>query len=326
MNAYGMIGPYRVNRELTSDERSAQLKQKKKQSDDPHYELSLIRINSTFVESVDQFYWHRGFIAMCGAVFGLLPLAMGINLLISYIGQGKSPPSAAVLFMVLSTAGFWLFLTDAFTHTHYPIRFNRKNREVYFWQREGFSISASGFFSLPIFLWSRKAKVVKAAWDEIFFTIVCVNEVHGDSVVMGHVLAADKKTVITSFSLAHNGFKTQSEIFKSHFEYFRRYMEDGPVIHVKGEPLVCLPPLDQQRESWFFGWNRVNAMANGLPVVQFILQPIFFPWSLFRWIVMHTSKIPKWPEWVQQECAIEPTDTFVHDWTNNPKGLGRWGL
>ena len=32
--------------------------------------------------------------------------------------------------------------------------------------------------------------------------------------------------------------------------------------------------------------------------------------SLFRWIAMRTSKIPQWPQWVEDECRIEPHDPW----------------
>jgi hypothetical protein len=32
---------------------------------------------------------------------------------------------------------------------------------------------------------------------------------------------------------------------------------------------------------------------------------------------MHTSKIPQWPQWVEEECAITPDDPFVKDHSTN---------
>jgi len=29
--------------------------------------------------------------------------------------------------------------------------------------------------------------------------------------------------------------------------------------------------------------------------------------------VMRTSKIPQWPQWVEDECAIAPDDPWVRD-------------
>jgi hypothetical protein len=36
-----------------------------------------------------------------------------------------------------------------------------------------------------------------------------------------------------------------------------------------------------------------------------------------RWLSMRTSKIPQWPQWVEDECQIEPNDPFVKDRSTN---------
>jgi hypothetical protein len=46
---------------------------------------------------------------------------------------------------------------------------------------------------------------------------------------------------------------------------------------------------------------------------QLLFQVFFFPISLFRWVVMRTSKIPQWPQWVEDECRIEPNDPWERD-------------
>ena len=48
--------------------------------------------------------------------------------------------------------------------------------------------------------------------------------------------------------------------------------------------------------------------------MQIILFPVFFlPASLGRFLVMRTSKIPRWPQWVEDECVIELNDPYVRE-------------
>ncbi len=59
---------------------------------------------------------------------------------------------------------------------------------------------------------------------------------------------------------------------------------------------------------------RLMLLLGNWWLVQLILFiPIFLPLSLARWFAMHTSRIPQWPEWVEQECAIDPNDPYVRD-------------
>jgi len=55
-------------------------------------------------------------------------------------------------------------------------------------------------------------------------------------------------------------------------------------------------------------------------LLQILGQVFFFPESLFRWIVMRTSKIPQWPQWVEDECVISPDDPWVYDGDHPPPG------
>ena len=139
-----------------------------------------------------------------------------------------------------------------------------------------------------------------------------------DIFVAGHVMEADQLTVkeTLGLSVVTTAVEPGERQLRSHFEFFRRYMEDGPgsvLDALKPVPLIMLPGIDQKREGWAFGWERLTLNANGFPVVQVLFQLIFSPISLFRWIVMRTSKIPQWPQWVEDECAIAPGDPWVRD-------------
>jgi hypothetical protein len=301
-SAYGM-GPkgFMVDRPLNDDERVHHFDVRKPASRQVHYDLSLIKLNSTFVECVDRWYSMRGFLAMAGSVFSaLLFFVVGYCLLAAF----QSGFWGYLVPVVLALVGLYFplqsVLADAFTYTHYPIRFNRRNRQVYAFRRDG--------------------TVLKAGWDDFYWTIYRATHVGGGDVnVMGHLLDADGVTVKESIALSMVGVAPNEEgleRMRTFFEFFRCYMQDGPgpvLEALKPTPLIMLPGIDKCRESWFFGWEYLTGSAKGFPVFQLLLQVFFLPISLFRWIVMRTSKIPQWPQWVEDECRIDPDDPWVRD-------------
>ena len=301
-SGYGM-GPkgFLVNRPLSDYEREHHFDVKQPVSRQVHYELSLIKLNSTFVECVDKWYAMRGFIAMAMAGFGGA-ICFGIwALSTSFLRRGGV--DLILLFLMLSfVTMLWFiakfFLIDAFTFTHYPIRFNRQNRQVYAFRRDG--------------------TVLKAGWDDLYWTIYKATHVGGGDVnVMGHVLDKDGVTVKESIALSEVSIGKEGEDkVKTQFEFFRRYMEDGPgpvLEALKPTPLIMLPGIDKKKESWRFGWERMTLNGNGSLVFMILFQVAYFPISLFRWIVMRTSKIPQWPQWVEDECRIDPNDPWIRD-------------
>ena len=301
LDTQGMVAGYKVNRPLNPHEQQHRFNIRQPASTQPHYELSLIKLNSTFVECVDKWYAIRGWVAMGGAAISTLlgfMLWFGIPMLLK-----REPFDYFFAFMLVVVSAMfilaiYLFTRDAFTYTHYPIRFNRKNRQVYVFQRDG--------------------TVLKAGWEDIYWTI------HGHAVptregfVIGHLMEDDKKTVKESFALSKVTTVDAAGVqeLKDHFEFFRRYVEEGPgpvLDALKPTPLIMLPGIDKDRESWAFGWERLTLSMNGWPVLQTLFQVFIFPESLFRWFAMRTSKIPQWPQWVEDECAIDPDDPWVRD-------------
>jgi len=300
-SAYGMgPGGFMVNRPLNDFERDNHFNIKQPASQQVHYDLSLVKLNSTFVECVDKWYAMRGFVAMAGGV--VIPI-FGYIIVISIVEAATSGlwwvllPALLPIFMLWWT--FKFFLSDAFTYTHYPIRFNRQNRQVYAFRRDG--------------------TVLKAGWDDFYWTIynTQLGLGGGDLNVMGHLMGKDGVTIKESIGLSlvdagEPGRRNQLQFF----EFFRRYMEEGPgpvLDALKPTPLIMLPGIDRRRESWFFGWELLTGGMKGLPLLQVLFQPFLFPISLFRWVVMRTSKIPQWPQWVEDECLIDPDDMWIRD-------------
>lgn len=303
-SAYGMgPGGFIVNRPLNDYERDNHFSIKQPASRQVHYDLSLIKLNSTFMECVDKWYAMRGFVAMVGCVFfGVAVFALYAVASTFFDREGFDFVLAVLILVLLlllwATSKF--FLSDAFTYTHYPIRFNRQNRQVYAFRRDG--------------------TVLKAGWDDFYWTIYKATHAGGGDVnVMGHLLDKDGVTVKESIGLSMVGVAPNEEgleRMRTFFEFFRRYMEEGPgpvLDALKPTPLIMLPGIDRRREGWFFGWELLTGGMKGLPLLQVLFQPFLFPISLFRWVVMRTSKIPQWPQWVEDECRIEPDDPWIRD-------------
>lgn len=142
---------------------------------------------------------------------------------------------------------------------------------------------------------------------------------------MGHVLDEDGVTVRESIALSMvDAGESGKRNLQQFFEFFRRYMEDGPgpvLEALKPTPLIMLPGIDTERESWAFGWEHLTGSLKGMALMQLLFQVFFIPISLFRWLVMRTSKIPQWPQWVEDECRIDPNDPWVRDGRHRAGGL-----
>lgn len=299
LNVYGMGAPMAVNRPLNEQERVHRFDVHRQAGTKPHYELSLVKLNSTYVESVDKWYAARGAMAMgMGMASAVLVWASSGWL---YLSLKHAKFSSLWLLLLPAPVLFFCikaFISDAFTYTHYPIRFNRKNRQVYVFRRDG--------------------TVLKVGWEDVCWTIYGHKVGTNDIFVIGHVMETDGVTVKESFglSMVTAAVKAGEEKLRNHFEFFRRYMAEGPeavLQAIKPTPLVMLPGIDKERESWRFGWERITLNLKGFALLQIVMQVFIFPMSLFRWIVMHTSKIPRWPQWVEDECAVDPDDAWVRD-------------
>ena len=298
MNAEGLIFGYQLNRPLSPSEIDNKITDEKS-SHRPYHDLSVIKFNSTFVESVDKFYEIRGWPALAIAPFALAVLLA--STVLSGGRYGLVPILTLTVLILPLIGGALVFMRDAFRYTHFPIRFNRRNRHIYVWRTNG--------------------TVLKVPWDSVYFTLCTEGNGIMSDYVVGHVLDPDGQTVRESFALPITGDGKQAHPYlRAHFEFFRLYMDEGPqavLDAIAPQPLNCLPPLDRQREGWFIGWQRLNLFYRAFPLARILIQPVIIAASITRWIAMLTSRIPRWPDWVEQECAVEPGDPYVRDWSTN---------
>lgn len=315
MEFSGLIGKYPTNRTLTEQELAHQLKQRVRLKLTPHYQLSVIKLNSTFLETVDKWYgWKGAATAIASAILVAISASLGwlgAELVLEGLGvlESELDPNSAMIngfgmlavvfpFVVLLV---WILRKESFAYTHYPVRYNRKNRTVYYFRTDGTASSCS--------------------WDSLFFTLGYI-PVSNLWEVRAHVLDANKMTVCETFALSYSGTLdardlahgtnnfSASDYVRAHWEFVRRYMEDGPE-EISKQVQFCMP-IDRKRESVKLSFERIFANFAGAPVLIYIVMfPFCFIVSLFRLFAIHTSKIPAWPAEIEASCAVEPNDPYA---------------
>jgi hypothetical protein len=304
MDFLGLIVKYPANRRLNEQERAHHLKQKQRLGVAPHYQLSVIKMNSTYLESVDKWFAWKGMISALAII--LLAIFAGTLGLISlrWLLEAAGDTSEdsgfllanglgmACVFACLALALIWLLRKESFAYTHYPMRFNRKTRMVHVFRPNG--------------------TVLSMPWDQLYFTLGHMAQ-WNDWEVRGHVLDADQATVRESFALSYVGSLNpgdEHDFVRAHWEFVRRYMEDGPQ-SVSGQVQFCMP-IDVRRETFKVGMERVFANIASAPfLLYYLLFPLCLVVSLFRFIAINTSKIPQWPADVEAASAVDPGDPYA---------------
>jgi len=302
MEYTGLVRKYAVNRPLTSSERDRQLRQKQKHEAGLAYQLSVIRISSTFLELVDKYYAWKGVLtSVVLAAFVILLGMVGAMTAFAAITPGRLETDWSFLLSMYGLVaaplafGVWLLKKEAFAYTHYPLRFNRKTRKVHVFRFDGTALTVP--------------------WDKIFFCLAPVPQRLWE--IQGHVLADDRQTVVHTFALpaVAGGTKADRQVLLGYWEFVRRYMEDGPN-EAYALVKVCLP-IASEREPVMFGFHRMHAEAGRNAVLGMLMGLIAVALLPGRWIAMRTSKLPMWPPHVEETCRIEPGDAYVRDASTN---------
>ena len=304
MDFRGLAKPYPFNRALTGAERERRLLQKQRLEVEPAYQLSVIRMNSTFIELVDKYFAWKGFLTTVALGFfcmiGGVLLAMALYSLTTPGRMETDWPWLLLMFGMASPVFFlffWVFKQDNFRFTHYPIRLNRKTRMVHVFRING--------------------TVLSVPWDEVFFCIAALPQRNWE--IQGHVLDKDGVTVKETFAfMLHGTGDADRDLLVHYWEFVRRYMEDGPnsvAKHVK----YCLPIVDK-KESFAFALQRAHFEVGALSIliqIPFLLMYLaIYPG---RWLAMRTCKIPVWPDEIERVCPIDANDPFRRDASANEK-------
>lgn len=314
MNFLGLIGYYPKQRLLTDLERSQWLDQKRRLDVNPRYQLSVIRMNSCYLETVDKWYAWKGLLTGVGSAiaciffYGLFAVGFASDGIAwdtmtadEKFEQMLFVSAIALLSLPLIWLGAWLVKKEAFAYTHYPIRFNFRSRTVHVFRTDG--------------------TVLTVPWEQVFFTLGHLRQ-WNEWEIRGNVLESDRATVRETFALSYVGslstagaaaqatqYSTE-DFVRAHWEFIRRFMEDGPA-SVVNQVQFCMP-VDGRRESVRLSLERVLANFSGVPLLFYgIVFPFCLVVSAFRVIAMRTGKIPEWPEDVEESCMVEPDDPYA---------------
>lgn len=301
MEYTGLARKYTVDRPLTERERDSQLKPKHRTDCTPAYQLSVIRLNSTYLELVDKYFaWKGALTTWLLIALGMIAWGIGSMAVYSATTSGRLASDWPYLLLLslisLPVVVFflWLLRKECFAYTHYPMRFNRKTRMVHVFRLDG--------------------TVLSVPWDKVFFCLGALPQRGWE--IQGHVLGDDGLTVNETFALSMWGVGAVDRSKLVHFwEFVRGYMEDGPK---QAHALVnyCLP-IAGRRERPMDGFHRMHAEAGTNIVFVLLLGALALILMPGRWFSMRTSKVPAWPQEVEDQCRIEPGDPYVRDASNN---------
>jgi hypothetical protein len=295
-----------IGSRLTADAKKEVIPLNARTPSPPWYQLSVIRMNSTYLECVDVMFGTKGMASTMAQPLTLMIAWMAIWGPFRILTDSYPYTSSTDFFETLFTAlfiiacmgfCFWLGMKlmisrECFRYTHTPIRFNRKNRKAYFFQWDG--------------------TVLEAEWEKLKF--VAATGGLGEFKVAGFVMEEDGVTIRDTFILPSISDRDERFLY-AQFEFVRRYMEEPEELPQLAGQVENVMAIYDRRESWYMGFQRLFVGFGG--GAYWFLVPVAFPlaliFSLGRWTAMHTCTIPRWPARVEEECAIEPNDPYLRD-------------
>ena len=277
----------------------------------PYPDLSVIKLNSSYLEVVDKYYGGKGWAAFMSFALFLMPMVFSLLFgftALEKFGDGNMEgfyfaTTVSVIGFLLAFVAPILFRFEWAHYTHYPIRLNRKTGMVHVFRKDG--------------------SVLSVPWDEVFFTL---DHDAGYWEIRGHVLDPDGETVRETFALGtFSAFKRGEglRMLHAHWEFFRRYMAEGPEAVARYVKQAL--PVDGRRESFRVGYEVLaTSYRHSNPVLAllgFIQWPLLALSSLARWVAMRVAKIPRWPKEIEAVNQVAADDPYGIDARINPPEL-----
>ncbi|WP_249190209.1 MULTISPECIES: DUF6708 domain-containing protein [unclassified Burkholderia] len=256
----------------------------------------VIAFNENYMDVVDWAYHKVGPAEMIWAVMMLVPTFFLFSFYFdAFVGRNPDPlfyNSVATTFCLPFVIWFSRSLFKTFTGcTHYPVRLDRKNQMVHVFRHNG------------------EGGVSSYRWRDITFGMVgggALQRGFVQGVMAGYVRRPDG-----SYDYFRLGVMWPTEEgMRGQWEYFRRYMEEGP--DSLPEPEILLP-IENKRESFRMGAQLCWFLAGPMLGPAIFLAPLTVPGSLLRWFIMNvTRRLPRWPQHIVDACPISPDDKYAH--------------
>lgn len=302
---------YPVNRVLTAAEEGARLDASVSVGMPARIGLSVIKFNSTYLELVDRWYPVKGFNVWLSVMGALAFVPTSAYLLVNLIILGEPfregerwilwcfwlfivPVSVFILAGIV-----WLFRSECFRWTHYPIRLDRVGRKVHFFRQDG--------------------TVASGDWDRFFFFIgqSTTPPIGRTEDIRAHFLSEDGKIVLETFTLGYEYIGERSDLLGL-WEFIRLYIEGGDTVLecLRKEVEICLP-IHDRKEGFIFGVVRTFAILVHCPWLHAVFCLPFSFIALGRWLAMTTCRIPEWPKDVEGDAGVAGADPCQRDWRNN---------
>ncbi|WP_439668447.1 DUF6708 domain-containing protein [Cupriavidus necator] len=209
---------------------------------------------------------------------------------------------------IIGTGFFGLLAFDPmrrnmFTLKRRPIRLNRKTRRIYAIRTK----DPGGIWEVP--------------WSEDEFFCVGHRRMGGlsrayDMYDIRHYQLDAEGNVVRAFVLGQFAL-TLEEIY-AQWEYYRRYMQDGPAN--LPEPYRFWPP----RETFWEGYKicRGGKFSGAFwAMIDFIFSPFALLDAFARWLVLATCGDPVWPPEIEAACKPTPNDPYARPYADDYIGV-----
>lgn len=201
----------------------------------------------------------------------------------------------AILIAISSAmiAGLWFVYLkyDLFQYTHYPVRFNRITRKIYFFRHNG----PGGVTVVP---WGSPYAffhIGRGAQNPELLDLRC------------HLLDRNQQ-IQQTFTIGH--FWEHEDDIREPWALICRYMQEGPescyddpldrVITLSSDPTI--------RNCWLM---VILMMGTALmPLRTNLMFPVYGALTLCRWLTFKTCRKPVFPPEIEAECEIDPEDPY----------------
>lgn len=312
---------YPVDRSLTSEERATHYDQRATGNAPPMDFLSVIKFNSTYVDLVDRWYSITGFSVWLGFASTFCGLLFAGISGTAFLWAPESSDQSALWFLLLVLtpialaiviAGVFIIRTESWRWTHYPMRLNRKTRQVHVFRQNG--------------------TILTVPWDDLYIVRGEANSPLAGTTydLRAHVLDTNGETVRESFSLGYATLLGNEGSIDKFWAFLQPYMEADDGVkrtyrQLKGKDGKggAMPPIDGRKEGWRWSIAQSFLVAAHWPWLQLLGSPVLGLNAIGRMFAMWTSKQPTWPREVEEANSIDPDDPYVLTWRDNGP-LGWW--